>query len=104
MLGADLVTADGEFLKVTAENPELLWGLRGGGHVTWVRPCCEAITPGADRGGYANFLAGDDGDWVRAACGPERYECQAAALGGRSDPTIVFPLNQNIRPAASPAS
>jgi hypothetical protein len=30
--GADLVTADGKFVRVSAhDNPELLWGLRGGG-------------------------------------------------------------------------
>ena len=32
LLSADLVTADGEFLIASAEqNPELFWGLRGGG-------------------------------------------------------------------------
>lgn len=32
LLSADLVTADGKFLTTsTAENPELFWGLRGGG-------------------------------------------------------------------------
>jgi FAD/FMN-containing dehydrogenase len=32
LLGADLVTADGEFVKATeTENPDLFWGLRGGG-------------------------------------------------------------------------
>jgi len=32
LIGADLVTADGRFLRVSAkENPDLLWALRGGG-------------------------------------------------------------------------
>jgi FAD/FMN-containing dehydrogenase len=31
LLGADLVTAEGELVNVTSETPELLWGLRGGG-------------------------------------------------------------------------
>jgi FAD/FMN-containing dehydrogenase len=32
LVGAELVTADGEVLRVTDdENPELMWGLRGGG-------------------------------------------------------------------------
>ena len=32
LVGADLVTADGRFMKVSVqENPELLWALRGGG-------------------------------------------------------------------------
>src|SRR5687767_14051679 len=32
LLSVDLITADGEFVKASAsENPELFWGLRGGG-------------------------------------------------------------------------
>src|SRR5919106_3453648 len=32
LLGVDLVTADGEFVKASeTENPDLFWGLRGGG-------------------------------------------------------------------------
>jgi FAD/FMN-containing dehydrogenase len=50
LLSADLVTADGEFMTASAErNPELFWGLRGGGGnfgiVTSFEYCLHPVGP-----------------------------------------------------------
>jgi FAD/FMN-containing dehydrogenase len=67
-------------------------------HVRWARDAYDALVPHSNGRVYVNFLAGEDGDRVRAAYGPAKYE-RLAALKRRYDPANVFRLNQNITPA-----
>jgi len=66
-------------------------------HIGWTRACWRAMEPFASSGVYVNFL-GDEGEGrVRAAYGAN-YE-RLVALKNRYDPTNLFALNQNIKPA-----
>ena len=66
-------------------------------HIEWTRVCWRAMEPFASSGVYVNFL-GDEGEGrVRAAYGAN-YE-RLVALKNRYDPTNLFALNQNIKPA-----
>ena len=66
-------------------------------HIGWTRACWSAMEPFASSGVYVNFL-GDEGEGrVRAAYGAN-YE-RLVALKNRYDPTNLFALNQNIKPA-----
>jgi FAD/FMN-containing dehydrogenase len=67
--------------------------------IGWARDLFRAAAPYATGGVYVNFLTGDESDRVRAAYGGN-YE-RLVALKNRYDPTNLFRLNQNIRPAAS---
>jgi FAD/FMN-containing dehydrogenase len=67
-------------------------------NTAWVRDYWEAIHPHSEQGGYVNFMAGDDGDRVRANYGGN-YDRLAEAKG-RWDPDNLFRLNQNVEPAA----
>jgi FAD/FMN-containing dehydrogenase len=71
---------------------------RAGEHVRWARNAYDALAPHSNGRVYVNFLADEDGDRVRAAYGPAKYE-RLAALKRRYDPANVFRLNQNITPA-----
>jgi FAD/FMN-containing dehydrogenase len=66
--------------------------------VGWARELFQAAAPFSTGGVYVNFLTQEEGDRVRAAYGPG-YE-RLAALKARYDPTNLFRVNQNIRPAA----
>ncbi|HUL86316.1 MAG TPA: FAD-binding oxidoreductase [Actinomycetota bacterium] len=59
-----------------------------------------AMTPFSTGGVYVNFLGNEGDARVRAAYGDAAYE-RLAALKRTYDPTNLFRLNQNIRPAAS---
>ena len=65
-------------------------------HVEWARAVVAAAADASTGRAYVNFL-GDGGD-ARAAYGEELYR-RLAAVKETYDPTNVFRLNQNIRPA-----
>ncbi|HEX6715178.1 MAG TPA: FAD-binding oxidoreductase [Thermoleophilaceae bacterium] len=70
LVSADVVTADGEFVRASAdENPELFWALRGGGGnfgvVTTFEFTLHEVGPTVAGGGI--FYAGDDADAVLRA-------------------------------------
>jgi FAD/FMN-containing dehydrogenase len=72
----------------------------GEAHVAWTTDFMAALRPKA-RGVYSNFL-GDEGELrVREAYPGETY-ARLAEIKRRYDPTNLFRLNQNIKPAASP--
>jgi hypothetical protein len=67
-------------------------------NIRWSRGLWEAMRPFSPGSVYVNFLGVDDGeDRVRAAYGPN-YD-RLAAIKARYDPTNLFRLNQNIKPA-----
>lgn len=67
--------------------------------IGWARKLFEAAAPFATGGVYVNFMTQDEGDRVQAAYGANY--ARLAALKSRYDPTNMFRLNQNIRPADS---
>jgi FAD/FMN-containing dehydrogenase len=68
----------------------------------WARAMYEALAP-HELGVYVNFL-GDEGEGrVRSAYGEAKYR-QLQETKAKYDPENVFRLNQNIRPAAVPAT
>jgi FAD/FMN-containing dehydrogenase len=67
-------------------------------YTTWAREFWEAMQPYSTGGVYVNFLSDDEGgDRVRAAYG-DRYS-RLVALKNQYDPTNLFRMNQNIKPA-----
>ncbi len=66
--------------------------------IGWCRRLYDEMAPYATGGVYVNFMTGEETDRVRAAYG-DGYD-RLAALKQRYDPTNMFRLNQNIRPAA----
>ena len=68
-------------------------------HIAWARDLYAAAEPFSTGGTYVNFLSAGD-DRVAAAYGQDKYE-RLARLKETWDPTNVFRLNQNIRPAGS---
>ena len=63
----------------------------------WARDLYAAAEPFSTGGTYVNFLSAGD-DRVRAVYGSEKLE-RLARLKEAWDPTNMFRLNQNIRPA-----
>ena len=64
----------------------------------WTKAYWEALHPFNPGGGYSNFMMDDEGDArVKAAYG-ENYT-RLAMLKKKFDPSNLFRLNQNIRPA-----
>jgi FAD/FMN-containing dehydrogenase len=66
-------------------------------HETWTQAYFEALRPRAT-GVYSNFLEAEGEARIREAY-PEATYRRLAAVKGRYDPTNLFRLNQNIRPA-----
>ncbi|MEE8607615.1 MAG: BBE domain-containing protein, partial [Nitrospiraceae bacterium] len=64
--------------------------------ILWARECGKALQPFAEQAVYANVLAVDEDDRVRAALGPN-YDL-LVALKNKYDPTNFFRLNANIKP------
>ena len=70
----------------------------------WARGFWEAMQPFSTGGVYVNYLGleVDEGaERVKAAYGPDKY-ARLQALKNKYDPTNLFRLNQNIRPAPTP--
>jgi FAD/FMN-containing dehydrogenase len=65
--------------------------------IRWARNYFEASAPFASEGVYINFLSADESDRVRAAYG-QNYE-RLARVKRAYDPSNLFRMNQNIRPA-----
>lgn len=69
--------------------------------IQWAREFWEAMQPFSTRGVYVNYLGRevDEGtERIRAAYGDEKYQ-RLVALKNKYDPTNLFRLNQNIKPA-----
>jgi FAD/FMN-containing dehydrogenase len=67
--------------------------------VAWARGLFDATAPYSTGAVYVNFLTHDEQDRVRAAYGAN-YD-RLALLKRKYDPTNLFRMNQNIKPAAS---
>jgi FAD/FMN-containing dehydrogenase len=67
-------------------------------NIRWTRAFFEAMQPFLERGVYVNDLGEEGEDRVRAAYGVN-YD-RLAALKRKYDPTNLFRINHNIRPAA----
>jgi FAD/FMN-containing dehydrogenase len=67
-------------------------------NIAWGRESYDAMRPYFTSGRYVNYLGEDDGeDAVAAAYGPNYQRLRT--LKAKYDPTNLFHLNQNIRPA-----
>ena len=67
-------------------------------HTGWARATHAAMSPWSTGGGYVNFTSEPGEDKVRASYPPDTY-ARLVAVKDRYDPTNLFQLNQNIRPA-----
>jgi len=65
--------------------------------IEWARKLYKDAAPFATGGVYVNFLTADESERVHAAYG-ENYD-RLAAIKRAYDPTNLFRINQNIRPA-----
>jgi hypothetical protein len=65
--------------------------------VSWAREFFNAAAPYATGGVYVNFMTQDEADRIPAAYGPN-YD-RLVQLKRQYDPTNLFRLNQNIKPA-----
>ena len=66
-------------------------------NITWTRSLFEAMSPFLERGVYVNDLGEEGEDRVRAAYG-SNYE-RLAVVKAKYDPTNLFRLNHNVKPA-----
>jgi FAD/FMN-containing dehydrogenase len=67
-------------------------------NIAWARESYDAMLPYFTSGRYVNYLGEDEGeDAVAAAYGPNHERLRT--LKAKYDPTNLFHLNQNIRPA-----
>jgi len=65
-------------------------------NIAWIRSTYESVAPFMADAVYANYLAADEPERVRAAYGPN-WE-RLVALKRKWDPENIFHLNQNIDP------
>ena len=65
--------------------------------IRWARDFFKASSPFASAGAYVNFLTADETDRVRSAYGPN-YD-RLARVKRTYDPTNLFRVNQNVKPA-----
>ncbi|AZH25539.1 FAD-binding oxidoreductase [Haloplanus aerogenes] len=63
----------------------------------WAREYWEALHPHSEEGAYVNFMMDEGEDRIRATYG-DNYE-RLRAVKAEYDPTNLFHVNQNIRPA-----
>lgn len=66
--------------------------------IGWARRFFEATAPHATGGVYVNFMTADEQDRIRAAYG-SNYN-RLASLKAKYDPSNLFQVNLNVRPAA----
>jgi FAD/FMN-containing dehydrogenase len=66
--------------------------------IGWVRELWGALQPFSSGGLYVNYEAEHDVDRVKAAYSPVKY-ARLVAVKDKYDPTNLFRLNQNIKPA-----
>jgi FAD/FMN-containing dehydrogenase len=67
-------------------------------NIQWVREFADAMQPFASGGFYPNYEDAVAADRLVAAFGPEKYK-RLSEVKRKYDPTNIFCLNQNIRPA-----
>ncbi len=67
-------------------------------NVQWTRELWEAMQPFLAGSVYVNYLGDEGEERVKAAYTPAKYE-RLVALKTKYDPTNLFRLNQNIKPA-----
>ena len=67
-------------------------------NVQWTRELWEAMQPFLSGRVYVNYLGEEGEERVKAAYTPAKYE-RLVALKTKYDPTNLFRLNQNIKPA-----
>ncbi|MBX7160253.1 MAG: FAD-binding oxidoreductase [Acidimicrobiia bacterium] len=66
-------------------------------NIKWVKDYYAAIAPHSERGGYVNFMSGDDQDRIR-----DNYRGnydRLTQVKKQYDPANLFHMNQNIEPA-----
>ncbi len=66
-------------------------------HIEWVRSLSNAMRPWAQSGAYLNYLMDEGDQRIRDSFGPNY--ARIAALKAKYDPTNLFRMNQNIKPA-----
>jgi len=105
-LGGAIKRGDEQAMAVSHRNAEYVIGINTGWadpkdneeQMKWTRDLWTAVRPFSS-GVYVNFLSEDDGaDRVRAAYGAEKFE-RLIELKSKYDPTNLFQMNKNIKPA-----
>jgi hypothetical protein len=66
-------------------------------NIKWVKDCWQAMRAHSPRGAYVNFMSDEGEDRVRESYGGN-YD-RLARIKRKYDPTNLFRLNQNIKPA-----
>ena len=68
-------------------------------NIRWVRELWDAFAPFTSNGVYVNTMVDEGQERVVAAYGEETYK-KLTNIKKQYDPTNLFRLNQNIKPAA----